>query len=46
MDGYNAGYCRRPFENLTEEDEVKFKEGFKKLKETYDLKGIDFIDAI
>ena len=44
--GINAGYCRRPFENLTEEDEVKFKEGFKKLKETYDLKGIDFIDAI
>lgn len=44
--GINAGYCRRPFENLTEEDEVKFKEDFKKLKETYDLKGIDFIDAI
>ncbi|MGG7148397.1 dihydrodipicolinate synthase family protein [Clostridium butyricum] len=44
--GINAGYCRRPFENLTEEDEVKFKEGFKKLKETYDLKGIGFIDAI
>ncbi|MCQ2016505.1 dihydrodipicolinate synthase family protein [Clostridium butyricum] len=44
--GINAGYCRRPFENLTEEDEVKFKEGFKKLKETYDLKGINFIDAI
>lgn len=44
--GINAGYCRRPFENLTEEDEAKFKEGFKILKETYDLKGIDFIDAI
>ena len=44
--GVNAGYCRRPFENLTEEDEIKFKEGFKRLKETYDLKGIDFIDAI
>ena len=44
--GVNAGYCRRPFENLTEEEEGKFKEGFKKLKETYDLKGIDFIDAI
>ena len=44
--GVNAGYCRRPFENLTEEEEGKFKEGFTKLKETYDLKGIDFIDAI
>ena len=44
--GVTAGYCRRPFENLTEEEEGKFKEGFKKLKETYDLKGIDFIDAI
>lgn len=44
--GVNGGYCRRPFENLTEEEEIKFKEGFKKLKETYDLKGINFIDAI
>lgn len=44
--GVNAGYCRRPFENLTAEDEIKFKEGFKKLKETYDLKGIDFLDAL
>lgn len=44
--GVNAGYCRRPFENLTKEEEVKFKEGFKKLKETYDLKGIDFLDSI
>jgi len=44
--GINAGYCRRPFENLTAEDEVEFKEGFKKLKETYDLKGIDFLDAL
>ena len=44
--GVNGGYCRRPFENLTEEDEVKFKEGFKKLKEIYDLKGIDFLDAL
>ena len=44
--GVNGGYCRRPFENLTAEDEVKFKEGFKKLKETYDLKGIDFLDAL
>ncbi|AWK50778.1 dihydrodipicolinate synthase family protein [Clostridium beijerinckii] len=44
--GVNGGYCRRPFQNLTSEDEVKFKEGFKKLKETYDLKGIDFLDAL
>jgi len=44
--GINAGYCRRPFENLTAQDEVEFKEGFKKLKETYDLKGIDFLDAL
>lgn len=44
--GINGGYCRRPFENLTEEQEAEFRRGFRELKKIYDLEGIDFIDAV
>lgn len=44
--GINAGYCRSPFQNLTEQEEIDFKEGYKKLKETYNITGIDFLDEI
>lgn len=44
--GINAGYCRSPFQNLTEQEELDFKEGYKKLKETYNITGVDFLDEI
>lgn len=44
--GINAGYCRRPFENVTPENELKYKEGFKVLKEKYQITGIDFLDSL
>lgn len=44
--GINAGYCRSPFENLTEEQEVAFKEGFINLKNKYNISGVDFLDAL
>lgn len=44
--GINAGYCRSPFQNLTEQEELDFKKGYKKLKETYNITGIDFLDEL
>ena len=44
--GINAGYCRRPFENLTEEEEKEFKEGYKRIKETYKITGVEFLDEL
>ena len=44
--GINAGYCRSPFENLSESEEADFREGLKKLKETYNITGVEFLDEI
>lgn len=44
--GINAGICRSPFENLSEAQEVEFREGLKKLKETYNITGVEFLDEI
>ena len=44
--GINAGYCRSPFENLSEVQEADFREGLKKLKETYNITGVEFLDEI
>ena len=44
--GINAGYCRSPFENLSEAQEADFREGLKKLKETYNITGVEFLDEI
>jgi len=44
--GVNAGYSRRPFKNYGAEKEAEFKAEFKKLKDKYQIEGIDFLDAI
>lgn len=44
--GINAGYCRSPFENLSEKEEIEFREGYKKLKETYNITGIEFLEEL
>ena len=44
--GVNAGYCRRPFENVTPENEAIYKEGFKALKEKYDITGVEFLEYL
>ena len=44
--GINAGICRSPFENLSEAQEVEFKNGLKKLKETYNITGVEFLDEL
>ncbi|SCK01848.1 N-acetylneuraminate lyase [uncultured Clostridium sp.] len=44
--GINAGYCRRPFENLTDKEEKEFKEGYKRIKETYRITGVEFLDEL
>ena len=41
--GINAGYCRRPFENVTPENEAIYKEGFKVLKEKYEIHDVEFL---
>ncbi|MGL4337635.1 MAG: dihydrodipicolinate synthase family protein [Turicibacter sp.] len=42
----DAGYCRRPFENVTPEKEEEYKLGFIALKEKYNITGVDFLDAL
>ena len=44
--GINAGICRSPFSNLSEAQAVEFREGLKKLKETYNITGVEFLDEI
>lgn len=44
--GVNAGYCRRPFENVTPENEAIYKDGFKALKEKYDITGVEFLEYL
>lgn len=44
--GINGGYCRRPFENVTPENEAKYKQGFKELKVKYQITGIDFLEQL
>ncbi len=44
--GINAGYCRRPFENVSPEVEAQYKEGFKQLKEKYQITGVDVLDVL
>lgn len=44
--GVNAGYCRSPFENLSEEEEVKFLEGLKAVQMKYNITGVDFLNEI
>lgn len=44
--GIQGGYCRRPFENLDKEAEVLFLEGFKELKEKYDIDELDCFKKI
>lgn len=44
--GVNAGYCRSPFENLSKEEEERFINGYKELKDKYSLKDIYFLDRI
>lgn len=44
--GINAGYSRSPFENLSEDQEIEFIDGLKKLKETYSITGVEFLDEL
>lgn len=44
--GVAAGVCRRPFTNLTKEEETELKGVYKKLKEDRNITGIDFLDLL
>lgn len=44
--GIEAGYCRRPFANVTKEEEVALRAGFKQLKTKYNISGVDFLDTL
>ena len=44
--GVDAGYCRRPFINITNEEEEAHKKVFRKIKEQYSITGVDFLDAL
>lgn len=44
--GVNAGYSRRPFNNIMGEEEEELKSGFKNLKGTYDISGVDFLENL
>lgn len=44
--GVNAGYCRSPFQNLTQEEEDVLVKEFIELKNKYNITGIDFLDAL
>lgn len=44
--GIEAGYCRRPFSNVTPEEEAQLKVVYKALKEKYNIQGVDFLDKL
>ncbi|MEG0591719.1 MAG: dihydrodipicolinate synthase family protein, partial [Coprobacillus sp.] len=44
--GVDAGYCRRPFSNVTDEEEVELKKAYKALKDKYQITGVDFLDTL
>ena len=44
--GVDAGYCRKPFTNLSLEEEQQAKEGYKKLKQEYNIQGVKFLDNL
>lgn len=44
--GVNAGFCRRPFSNITAAEEVQLKNDYRALKEKYQITGIDFLDNL
>ncbi|GAA0179900.1 N-acetylneuraminate lyase [Clostridium sediminicola] len=44
--GIDAGYSRRPFNNISGAEEEKLKIGFKELKEKYKITGVDFLEEL
>lgn len=44
--GVSAGYCRRPFSNVSETEEIALKEAYRALKEKYHITGVDFLDVL
>lgn len=44
--GIDAGYSRRPFKNYSGKQEEEIKDGFRKLKEEYEITGVEFLKYI
>lgn len=44
--GIDAGYCRRPFANLSEELELTLKEEFRRLKAEKNITGVEFLELL
>lgn len=44
--GVEAGYCRRPFINVTEEEIEKAKLGFKAMRDQRNITNVDFLNAL
>lgn len=44
--GVEAGYCRKPFNNLTEEEMTKVKADLTTMKKELNITGIEFMDAL
>lgn len=44
--GADAGYCRKPFDNFSPQEEETLKADFRRLKRDQSLEGVAFLDAI
>lgn len=44
--GIEAGYCRSPFINVEPGEEAGLKDMFRKIRTEYDIKDIDFLNAL
>ncbi|MCJ8323667.1 MAG: N-acetylneuraminate lyase [Rhizobiales bacterium] len=44
--GADAGYCRKPFDNFTSNEEAELKEKCRQLMQNHKLEGVAFLDAI
>jgi N-acetylneuraminate lyase len=46
VQGVEAGYCRRPFINITDEEFDVIKSELVEMRDKFDMKGIKFLDKL
>ncbi|MFV0379462.1 MAG: N-acetylneuraminate lyase [Anaerorhabdus sp.] len=46
LENVSGGYCRRPFENLSNKQEKEVINGLRALKLKYNIKGVNFLDKL
>ena len=46
VQGVEAGYCRRPFRNISDTDFATIKQEFVDMRDTYNIRGVAFLDNL